>query len=329
MKIENITGLKQDTRSHGVDPRLIDNKTYIGVEIELQNMAEYSAYPLPVPSFWIVKNDGSLRDHGLEFITGMDMNGTILPIRGQDYTESLDVWKKWIEKYIPKYGYPDTSGRTSLHIHIDVRNMHKHEVDKLCLLWAIFEPTFFYSLLKNGREDNIFCKPLHNTIESRRRLGQLLKTASSSEIQHMYSGSSKYEAINLTSITYFGSVEFRIHQGTYDADQILNWTNILLTLKKAAMDENISVLDMPEMASNNGMVQFVGQVFGEYAHVILPIIDEKLFYLGVRQAQDIIHSDKFFKLHSSYLKNVNNKLPANSILKEWASKNNRTVYTEE
>lgn len=328
MKLENITGLQPDRRSNKSDDRLVDNNVYIGIEIELQNMQRYSKYPLDESKFWIRKDDGSLRNNGMEFITGTTINNSLFPIRGKDLVDSLDQWKEWVDRYtVETNTIPETSERTSLHIHIDVRDLEKEQVDRLILLWATFEPTFFYGLLNNGRETNIYCKPFFYNIEAKRRASQILNSGKTNELNHLYSHAAKYEAMNLLSITNYGSVEFRIHHGTYDSEEILSWINLLLMLRKAATDPNISVREMPEMASGNGMIQFVGQVFKQYAGAILPVIDNKLFYFGLRQAQEIIHSLKLKEMNTVFSsQNGGKDAKDKSIIHKWAKANNRSIY---
>lgn len=332
MKLSQVTGFNADVRTYGTTSRLVDSNVDLGVEIELENLEEFNKYPLK-HHFWHVTEDGSLRNYGREFILcHMEhgkLGGQLSPIRGKDFVDALDDWAKWHKKYCEVAEPPQATKRTSIHVHVDVRGMDVEEIGKFILLYATFEPTLF-KILNNGREEDIYCTPFALNFQGKARASRLINNHSQKgEVYESLNKSQKYESMNLRSILQRGSIEFRIHHGTTDTEEILRWVNILLILRRAAMDEDIQLIDYPVHASNLGLINFVGNVFKEYIHIIADHLDEELLLSGVRQAQDI--------MQISHLEILNKKFSAmgsgakagdDSIIHKWAKKNSRNVYID-
>ena len=218
----------------------------VGIEIEVENIP----YPYQFQYYWKGKQDGSLRNHGIEY--------TSIPLRTEQVEYALDHWNK----YIKENNNPTFSQRTSLHVHLNVQNMTWDEIENLVLLYVIFERHFFLQT-NQDREHSIFCVPLYKVDN----LCNLLP------IQEVSPRWNKYAALNLSTITgegespRFGTIEFRHLHGTSNPAEIVPWINNIMRLKKQAMAmESGSVMKLLEtMNTTSEYLALYTQTFGEQA----------------------------------------------------------------
>jgi hypothetical protein len=282
VKLTALTTLKPDLRTYQSNDLLVDS-TLLGLEIELEEVR------LPNPhidfneelSRWVVKNDGSLRgEHALEFI----FNG---PMAGTDVILALEEFNAFLVNNEIK---PLCSERTSVHVHVDVRDATLSQLISLILYYAIFEKALFRFANKQfDRYDNIFCIPLKEVISPFAFVRSLIKME---EIYKIYENANRkvgvndipyqlyddysrfinnnkrYCGINLVAIGQFGSLEFRMHEGTYDKSRLLNWINVLLSLKKYAFASTVAVEDIPKIFSIKGFKAILKEIFGIYADML-------------------------------------------------------------
>ena len=329
MELSKITGFHADPRRFGNSDKLVNSEVELGLEIELEGLEPYGRYPLD-SSFWDVKEDGSLRNYGREFVLAVKgSGGSYTPVRGKDFSDALDAWGEWLKGYCKEYDPPQATKRTSIHVHVDVRGMTTDEVRRLILLYAAFEPTLF-KVLNNGRDSEIYCLSFSNNFMSTYRASQLINCKNSPTAFHSaLQSAQKYESMNIHSILQRGSVEFRIHHGTSDIDEMYRWVNTLLCLRTAALDPTIEIMDLPLQASNLGLLNFVGSIFKENAYLVADYLDESLLLSGIRQVQDIIQYRQIDDLHKTFDKlSAGKKAGEESLLHKWAEKNSRKVYLD-
>lgn len=279
---------------------LINKKVPVGVEIELENLRNYtrSSYKerrfvsiLTEKDHWHVINDGSLRNNGLEFVM-MDLN-TSGPLVGNDIIKALKHFRKVMDTYILEgHEPPILSERTSLHIHVDVRDMKIEQINKLIILYSIFEKIFFKWSLPE-RYYNNYCRPisLHKDIKERLSKVLHLNSGCSSPGEHFkFAQANKYDGINIKPITSLGSVEFRIFRGTYDINDIIDWINLLLGMRNSAIEDSSldNLLEIPTTLSKYGIENLIDKVFGEPGQILKPHASNADVLEGVRLSQDLI-----------------------------------------
>lgn len=312
MDIGSYMGMSPDPRKWRKTDKVADNNTFVGVEIELENLKGFtSAYQeeMQKTGLWGIVNDGSLRNHGLEFI--MQTSNGAQPIRGGDITRALFRFKKVMRDYIRAGNEPpECSVRTSLHVHLDVRDLRLFELKKLILLYAIFEETFF-KWADLERIDSNYCRSLNNHYDIVDRLSSIMSLpddTSSTTHHHLMAileEGNKYDAANYLSIRQRGSMEFRLMNGTYDTAVMLAWVNILQSLKRAAKDKSIVIDSFPDDMSQRGPENLIGQVFGKWGNALKAHATDLDILRGIRRAQDILlHSriadlDEKFKNHDA------------------------------
>lgn len=207
----------------------------VGIELETEGV---SVNDLPYSGYWRYDIEPSLRGYSAEFVLRD-------PLAGDDLDHALNVLSELTE---------DTrlSERCSLHVHIDAGDLPLTQVYNVCIAYAIFEKVL-YSLSGN-RYYNKFCVPVGLSSELRRYIASLYVNRLRVSEDYRYGG------LNLNALSKFGSLEFRMHEGTLDMDELKEWCQILHDLV-----ENTNDLDPTYMiecsGSYEGILHLAEKVF--------------------------------------------------------------------
>ena len=239
---------------------LVDSSTYVGVELEIENLG-FEDYVSHYPgSCWKEVHEDSIRE-GVEYIFKR-------PYRGSKLIDVLDKMRKYLKIVHDEGGTPIITSRCSAHVHLDMRDEEVSVVTDTLLVYLIFEKVLF-KYLSNNRESSNYCIPLasSNFVKTLVRVDNVLKkcSISRSNFAEFLSGKlTRYGAVNIQSLPSFGSLEFRAHPGTLNMNSLLDWINILLSIKKWAKNnpEKISTLYVKGVDSE----VFCKEVFGDSAH---------------------------------------------------------------
>lgn len=182
---------------------LLDNtRCFVGLECEIEAVKN----PTSMAGFH-VKEDGSLRNNGYEFITDP------VPVK-----TAIDQFAELHKKL--DLGEDAFSQRTSTHVHVNVAGLTLQETKNLLLLYALFEECFFL-MAKPERRNNIHCTPLSETF---------VPSSYKTDIPNLVKGWHKYTALNLKRIRDLGTVEFRHLHGTGDVTELKQWLQVLENL---------------------------------------------------------------------------------------------------
>lgn len=276
-----------DVRTWEKTDLLADTDVFVGVEIELEHFhpVNFDPYKKQIlnSSLWRTVNDHSLRDNGLEFVMGYHGD----PLKGKDIITALSVFQTHIDKYISKNEPPECSDRTSIHVHIDVRDLEIEDVKRYVLLYSIFE-NVFYKWSDYARYFNNYCVPISRSKDLSGRLSKLMSVNSGINFNSAIVSGHKYDGLNYKSIQIKGSLEFRLLRGTYDTKFILDWINLLLCLRIAAKDKSLDITSIPKDMSNRGLDKLVDEVFGPYGEVLKDSVNPVDILEGLRVAQGLI-----------------------------------------
>lgn len=246
--VGNVFGHRVSDGRLNISSPLLLTDDKVGIESELEGLdrgIDQYQQDTSLTNFWNVVTDDSLRSHGSFSACEFVFNE---PMFGEDVIQALNILEGTINRTVD-------SERTSVHVHLDVRDMSYNQLLRLVINYLLVEPIIF-SLAGEGREDNFYCTPLRNSTGYLRDIGRALISFNDNR-DSFYStignnGGNKYTALNLLPIAQQGSVEFRHMHGTCNAEEITYWINIILSLKRDAMEHNdlmtISVVD--EIASN-------------------------------------------------------------------------------
>lgn len=246
-------------------PKIIPNQSVIGVEVEAENV--FPEQRLCLPPGWLGVHDNSLRNEGLEFITrpaSPEMARIIL-------CALFARMKAGQESRRPQFNW-----RTSIHIHLNVRNEKIESLCNLLLLYILCEDSFFAFAGESRRENN-FCVPITETSLSctiARFLQNAISLPTTLEIWQ------KYCALNPRPIIFSdhhdagqgsakGTVEFRHLAGTYELGQIITWINLIISLQNFSRQISIEALEesIVGITSKEHFSVFLQGIFGD----LLPV----------------------------------------------------------
>ena len=255
--------------------QLRDKKTYLGIEIEVENIREdfgdYDGY------FWTCKEDNSLRNHGVEYVSNVLIGDQIV-------YALLDI-----ARHIPASAI--FSHRTSIHIHMNVRDMTPDQIAKFMLSYLVVE-RLFYLFADCNRDKNIFCVPLYDLtlIEHLFKYIQNFPNYPSPQTEN-----TRYSGLNFDPLSTFGSVEFRQLHGTSDVSRLLIWINFILCLKQFSLTYTLDELikEIITLNTNSEYKTFALKIFG-------PLLDqfpqdnlEKELEIGVLSVKRSLFSNDF------------------------------------
>ena len=317
MPKDNIGSIFEKNRnifSYQESRDFIEPRTIIGVEVELEGMHEACGFAhngirtnsnhshfsfdgdtrgvLFGAGYWNVKGDGSLRDGGVEFVTKK--------LFGKDLGMALDELNEYLEDIVDtEYAIP--SDRCSVHIHLDVTDLNKNEYARLLLDYAIFENVLFH-YCGAYRKENLYCLPFARSDDFKRTLSHILTSVSKGlDFRKYVNGFPKYSALNLKATSTYGSLEFRLHGGTYDMMRIKEWINIIMCLKKNCRGNTAH--NLHREISRYGVSNYLEKVFGHYDRILDYDQCESDIIEGLRLAQDIILYNNMRESSINYFKN--------------------------
>lgn len=188
-----------------------------GIEIEMEPKEQGRDYwggDFPY-SYWGFKPDGSLRNNGREMVSSI-----LTP-------ETLGAAFKEIRENVKWNLLSSTSPRTSIHVHLNFNNRPYMEVITFYSLYVLLED-ILTKYCGHSREGNIFAIESSKGMYVHNFLKRNISTQEIRGIDNAY----RYSAINMASLSRFGTVEMRSMRGLTNPDDILDWTNILLELRE-------------------------------------------------------------------------------------------------
>lgn len=254
MKLHEAFGLSNPTKLLEVSsPELITDEM-VGIEVELEGLRSSLQFYRNLGSiapWWDVVDDPSLRNtrgRGGEFVLNS-------PMFGEDVVNAI----MGLAATVPR---PELSERTSIHVHLDVRNLSFDQLLRLLTVYLLVEPIMF-SLVDEDRKYNPYCVPVSTCPDYLVALGRAITSRSSgvfmSHVAH--NRGFKYAALNFLPVSTQGSVEFRHKEGTTNPESIKLWVNAVLALKRFAMasEAPLTIDDIRGIVDN--YPSFVKEVF--------------------------------------------------------------------
>ena len=290
--------LNQGNPIYKEDPTYVLPKTSIGIEVEVENIRHTMTQgprgnlDYIINNLWACVSDGSLRNHGAEFVSRV--------VWGTGIAEALHSLQDYLaEREAPKY-----STRCSTHIHLDVRDLTIQQLQMLVQLYLIFEIPLFK--MSGSRLNCEYCLPYYQSPDALYALADLTapqhktykimanpeqyKVSVDALRQHVTKDLNKYMALNILPFSDKGSIEFRHHCGTHNKQELTRWINTIMCLKLAAQareyDEDPFII-----FSKFGALRFLESIFepdGVINSIYYEGIEEDL-WVGCRAAQEVRH----------------------------------------
>lgn len=286
-EIGTLLGKPKEDKKYQPDDRWILPKSLIGVEFEYEGVIDPNTFFYENPTltaYWSAHREQSLKDHGCEFVFRVPMFGT-------DAYNALDQLTAAARRYKFK-----CTTRAGLHVHLDVRDLETSQLIGLIILYTMLEPLLF-DWAGDDREHSVYCMPLFKADESLASAVQIIKAIKFDEghegAKQMFAKSYKfdrYAALNLNALSKYGSVEFRHLKTTTDLERVVDWINIIQSLKAATFKLPTSDGAILAAACGQRLSTFLTYIFGVRlaGQLWTPEAQNKFFRLGVPTANDLV-----------------------------------------
>lgn len=258
----------------------------LGVEVEAEN-CQHNLHWSNGPNScapWTSTKDHSLRNNGTEFLAP-PCNP---PAARKMLIQLLTIFNKQSKAQIPEFSW-----RTSIHVHLNMREETVGQTISLMLLYALFEKSLF-QFIGEERANNHFCAPVQETDYA--NLISRLLTDSDAGLPPVIQNWHKYCALNIRPLNIDdhgqgkggkGTIEFRHLEGTYDINKIVNWLNLILCLQETSRSITLGELRerIFEIKALPDYVDIMHMTFGQYTPLVKP---------SARQFKDILYNSVEF-----------------------------------
>jgi hypothetical protein len=264
------------------DSALICSDTFLGVECEVENCRKGLPNTNVKSGYWENKEDGSLRDNGREFVFREPLFGADVVAAIDHLCESANALKWTI------------SERCGLHVHMDMRNMEVEKAMNFVILYALTEKPIYYWVGDN-RDSNIHCLPWYAADGDLERISAVFREPK--EAIHHIKALNRYAGLNLAALGQFGSAEFRHLKMTFDRNRIIQWINIILSLKLAAIAWEGKPSQLIQEMRVLGAYGFLERIFKQYTSMLWYGEFAKDFIgISIPTAQHILKNVNFSEL---------------------------------
>ncbi len=265
LPIGKLLGRNPPRNMGGATPDLVMSDTYLGLEFEVENFT-VPAIPPAISDFWAIKEDHSLRNKGMEFVFSQ-------PLKGDSVITALDTFLGWQAGTKMR-----TSIRTGLHVHLDMREVNVSQMVSFLMTYTAIEP-LLYRWVGNSREESNFCVPFYYSDVALRQAAKIVSDLISDNEEASKGGPTghakqaseafeRYSGLNLNSLARFGSAEFRQMPMTFNRTRILDWINIILSLKKYSLQVSPDDVAKSLCAARYNVNNFARQCGGMLATVL-------------------------------------------------------------
>ena len=219
----------------------------VGIEIEVEQCGKEKFSLFSGMHVWIVETDQSLRGvNAFEFKSVFPITCAEGIIGIENFFRMVDILR---EQKKAKFAF---SERTSIHVHVDVRDLTETQIKAAVKLYAIFENSFF-DLIGRDRKHNIFCIPVCETAVFDDKHGD-------------WRGNwDKYCAINLATLDSYGTLEFRGMAGNDNPQLIIAWIMIVTALVEYANQHTLEHVEklIDDLKTESHYMELAVKLFGE------------------------------------------------------------------
>lgn len=192
----------------------------MGIELELENIPDWTKW---VQTGFHRKEDGSLRNHGSEFVS--------VPMKTEQLLKAVSEFYR-----LNKVSDRHISERCSVHIHLNCQDLTVEQLVSLCKTYQVVERVLF-NFVGGERDKSIFCVPWYDTTI-------VAATLFKEPVQPgRFKFWQKYTALNLLPLFQFGTVEFRHLAGQGTVEPILKWIKIIKALHQFSVHIDPKELD--------------------------------------------------------------------------------------
>jgi hypothetical protein len=201
-------------RTFGIEIEFIGDRGNVAQGIrDLGLRCEIENYNHNTRPHWKITSDSSVHPNANQAGYGWELVSPIL--KGRDGLEQIRKVCEALESAGAK-----VNRSCGLHVHHDARDFQNETFKNLIKIYARFEPVID-TLVAPSRRGNVnqYCQTL-----ARIDLENVLNAGDPTTLRRAYGD--RYKKLNLQSYVTHGTVEFRQHQGTINAEKIINWVKL-------------------------------------------------------------------------------------------------------
>jgi Putative amidoligase enzyme len=122
---------------------------------------------------------------------------------------------------------------TGLHVHHDANDLSHEQVARVLEFYAR-NKTHIDRLVSASRKYNTYCQPFNNaelqSVTAKVRAGHFIAGGGGS------AGITRYKHVNIAAYLKYGTLEFRQHQGSLNADKVIAWVKFGQAVLQAAVN---------------------------------------------------------------------------------------------
>lgn len=270
----------------------------VGIEIEMEG----DRVILPAqPAGWEFHEDGSLRGEGqnAEYVLRRPVPRNAYRARLQTLKDALNRNNSVIK----------ASDRCGVHVHINCQKLTVNQVINFGVMYLLLEDIML-NYCGEERKGNLFClsaKDAETVIEA------LVRAKERNSLDGLQNDRFRYASVNFSSLSKYGSLEFRAMRTLPDLSGIEDWVDLLLRIKDASQDYK-DTRDIVEQVSMGSVEAFVRSVFQErFDQLYLPDM-EKSVIDSVRLVQEVAYT----KTNPIFLKKKKKKrAPDRPVEEDW------------
>lgn len=189
-------------------------------------------------------------------------------------------WDYWVEMVTPKLTYDElpvlqecvrrvrqagakVNSSCGIHIHVDAANHNRQSLKNLIGIMFSKEDILFKALQVNGERAKRWCKKVREPMLRQARglsadetkdLTELERIWYEGNVEHNHYNPTRYHALNLHSVFYRGTVEFRCFNSTLHAGKVAAYVNLCLAISAQAIAQRSTV--MRKTKSENELFTF-------------------------------------------------------------------------
>ena len=252
---------------------LVEENKEVGIEIEMEGKGLTLDRNI-IPS-WEQTRDGSLRGEGIEYKFRTSVSSKKILPKLLELQDASKVAKKC--KWSP-------SSRCGVHIHINCQHMNHDEVLNFACLYLLVESVLI-NWCEEERHGNLFCL---DAVNAEGLTYQLIGAVRDGNFNRLMNDVFRYASLNFTSLSRFGSLEFRGLETPKNIRKINKWVKLLLRVKDVSKSFS-NPMDMVVQSSSQGHNNFLRNIMGPYYSWVACEEQESLLVKGIRTVQDVAY----------------------------------------
>lgn len=220
----------------------------LGVEVEVEGV------DLPrLDKYWNTEHDSSLRGECAEYVLNK-------PLKSEELSKALNYLDKAYKKANTQV---HDSIRAGVHVHVNVQELSIVELFNFMTAYLVMEE-ILTKYCGEYREGNLFCL---RAKDADWLIYELERAVSRKYYNNLNTDMLRYAAMNVKSLSQYGSLEFRAMRGTRDLSIIENWANILLGIRDKSVEFN-NPQEILHLLNEKGTESFLEVFLGSYKDIL-------------------------------------------------------------